>query len=130
DFDLEQEPPPGAQDLVQDLELEVLFQAMAGGDRFLLEVARRAVLKILTDVSAVLYRQDILRDCIGNAAIVRDLYSLAVETIERERKDYWGVHSRNPGFVLHRSVEVLSMFVGALRRLRQLPDAHAGRFAS
>lgn len=130
DFDLEQEPPPGAQDLVQDLELEVLFQAMAGGDRFLLEVARRAVLKILTDVCAVLYRQDILRDCISNAAIVRDLYSLAVETIERERKDYWGVHSSNPGFVLHRSVEVLSMFVEALRRLRQLPDAHAGRFAS
>jgi len=29
DFDLEQEPPPGAQDLVQDLELEVLFKAMA-----------------------------------------------------------------------------------------------------
>jgi hypothetical protein len=64
----------------------VLFQAMAGGDPFLLEVARRAVLANLTDLPAVTYRQDILRDYIGNAAIVRKLYSLAVETIEREKK--------------------------------------------
>jgi DNA mismatch repair ATPase MutS len=130
DFDLEQEPPPGAQDLLQDLELEVLCKAMAQGDPFLLDVARRAVLSMLTDVPAVLYRQDILRDSIGNAAIVRNLYTLAVETIERERKNYWGVHSRNPGYLLHRSVEVLSLFVGVLRRLRQEADAHAARFES
>jgi hypothetical protein len=86
DFDLAQEPPPGARDLIQDLELEVLFQAMAGDDPFLLEVARRAALSILIDVPAVLYRQEILRDCIRNTAMVRDLYSLAVETIERQKK--------------------------------------------
>jgi DNA mismatch repair ATPase MutS len=130
DFDLGQEPPPGARDLIQDLELEVLFEAMAEGDPFLLEVARRAVLSILTDVPTVSFRQDILRDCIANAAIVRDLYSLAVETIGREKKDYWSVHSRNPGYVLHRSVDVLSMFVDALRRLRRVAEAFADRFKS
>jgi len=130
DFDRAQEPPPGAQNLAQDLELEVLFKAMAQGDPFLLDVARRAVLSILTDVPAVLYRQDILRDCISNAAIVHNLYTLAVETIERERKNYWGVHSGNPGFLLHRSVDVLSMFVEVLRKLRQVADAHASRFES
>jgi DNA mismatch repair ATPase MutS len=130
DFDLAQEPPPGAQDLVHDLDLEVLFKTMAGDDPFVLEVARKAGLSILTDVPAVLYRQDILRDCIGNAAIVRSLYSLAVETIEREKKDYWSVHSRYPGYVLHRSVDVLSMFVEALRRLRRVAEANEDRFAS
>jgi DNA mismatch repair ATPase MutS len=130
DFDLEREPPPGAQDLLQDLELEVLFKAMANGDAFLLETARQAVLGSLTEVPAVLYRQDVLRDCIANAATVRGLYSLIVETIEHEKKNYWGVHSRNPGYLLHRSVEVLSMFVGVLRKLRQLAEAQADRFAS
>ena len=72
----------------------------------------------------------LFRDCIGNAAIVRDLYSLVVETIERERKNYWGVHSRNPGFLLHRSVEVLSLCVEVLRRLRNIANTHAHRFAS
>ncbi len=52
DFDLEREPSPGAADLVQDLELEVLFNAMAGGDRFLLDVARSVVLAGLGDRSA------------------------------------------------------------------------------
>ena len=130
DFDLEQEPPPGAQDLVQDLELEVLFKAMAEGDPFLLHVARKAVLSLLNDVAAVLHRQDILRDCLSNAAIVRNLYTLAAETIERERKNYWGVHSRNPGYVLNRSVEVLSMFLAVLRRLRQVAEVHVARFRS
>ncbi|MGH7031847.1 MAG: hypothetical protein ACREE9_13725 [Stellaceae bacterium] len=130
DFDPAQEPPPGAPDFVQDLELELLFKAMAGGDPFLLEVARTAVLSLLSEVPAVLYRRAILRDCINNAAIVRGLYDLAVATIELERKNYWGVHSHSPGFLLHRSVEVLAMFVEALRRLRREAEAHAARFAS
>ncbi len=130
DFDPKEESPPSAADLVQDLELEVLVKAMAAGDAFLLDVARKAVLSILTDVPAVLYRQDILRDCIDNAATVRRLYALTVETIERERKRYWGVSSRNPGFLLHSAVDVLQMFVEMLRKLRQEADAHAGRFRS
>jgi DNA mismatch repair ATPase MutS len=130
DFDLDQEPPPGAADLVQDLELETLFNAMAGGDRFLLEVARQVVLAGLEDVSEVLYRQDVLRDCLRNAAIVRGLYALTVETIERERKNYWGLFSKSPGFILHRSVDVLQMFVEVLRRLRREAEVHADKFES
>jgi MutS domain V len=130
DFDLSQEPPSLHQDLVQDLELETLFEAMAGGDPFLLEVARKAVLSSLTEVEAVLYRQDTLRDCINNAAVVRGLYRLAVETIEQERKNFWGLMSKQPGYLLHRSVEVLQMFVDMLRRLRQVAEKQADKFAS
>jgi DNA mismatch repair ATPase MutS len=130
DFEFEREPPPAAAELIQDLELESLFQAMAGGDRFLLEVARKVVLASLYEVSEILYRQDVLRDCLRNAATVRALYALAVETIEQERKNYWGLLSRNPGFVLHRSVEVLHMFVEMLRRLRRQAEAHAEDFES
>jgi DNA mismatch repair ATPase MutS len=131
DFDQGAPPPPRAQDLLQDLELEVLFRAMAAGDAFLLEVARKAVLSLLTEVPQILYRQDVLRDCIANPQIIRGLYSLAVETIERERKEYyWGLSSSNPGYVLSRSVAVLSLFVEQLRRLRRAAEMHAGRFSS
>jgi DNA mismatch repair ATPase MutS len=130
DFDLEREPPPGAADLVQDLGLEVLFNVMAGGDRFLLDVARSVVLAGLGDRSAILYRQDILRDCLQNAAIIRELYALTVEVIERERKNYWGLLSRHPGFILSRSVDVIQMFVEMLRRLRQEAETHEDAFAS
>jgi DNA mismatch repair ATPase MutS len=40
------------------------------------------------------------------------------------------VHSRNPGYVVHRSVDDLSMFVEALRRLRRTAEVYADRFAS
>jgi MutS domain V len=130
DFDLEAPLPPRAQDLAQDLELDVLCRAMAGGDAFLFNVARQTLFSLLTDVDAVLYRQHVLRDCLANPAIVRNLYNLAVETIERERKEYWGLVSGNPGFLLRRSVSVLSMFVDTLRRLRQGAETHAHRFRS
>ncbi|HTV46526.1 MAG TPA: DNA mismatch repair protein MutS [Stellaceae bacterium] len=130
DFDPKETPPPGAPDLVQNLGLEVLVQAMAAGDSVLLEVARTAVLSLLPDVAAVLYRQDILRDCLANAATVRRLYDLTVETIQRERKHYWGVSSRSPGFLLHSAVNVLQLFVEMMRRLRREADAHAAEFSS
>lgn len=130
DFDLTQEPPPRHEDLVQDLELETLFEAMASGDPFLLDVARKAVLSSLTEVGAILYRQDVLRDCIRHAPVVRGLYGLAAETIEQERKNFWGLMSKQPGYLLHRSVEVLQMFVDMLRRLRKEAEAQADKFAS
>jgi DNA mismatch repair ATPase MutS len=130
DFDLETPVPPRAEDVVQDLELEVLCRAMAAGDAFLLNVARKALFSLLTDVDAVLHRQNVLRDCLANPEVVRGLYDLAVETIERERKEYWGLVSGNPGFLLRRSVSVLTMFVEMLRRLRREAETHGLRFRS
>jgi hypothetical protein len=51
DFDAEHEPPPGHQDLIQDLGLETLFGAIAAGDEFLLGVARKAGLSSLSNVA-------------------------------------------------------------------------------
>jgi len=130
DFDLNQELPPCHRDLVQDLELETLFEAMAGREPFLLNVARKTVLSSLWEVRTVLYRQEVLRDCMRNASIVRDIYGLAVEAIEQERKNFWGLISQHPSYVLHRSVEVLQMFVDMLRRLRKEADTHSAKFAS
>jgi len=130
DFDPAEDPPPGASDLVQDLALETLFNAMAGGDPLVLHVARKAVLSSLGELTAILYRQDVLQDCLRNRAIVRGIYNLAGEAIERERKNYWSLASRNPSFLLHRSVEVLVMFVEMARRLRSEAEVHGQRFES
>jgi len=130
DFDVTREPGPHEKDLVRDLELETLFNAMAAGDTFLLAVAKRAVPASVQDVQTVLYRQEILRDCMANTAIVRNLYDLAVETIEKEKKNYWGIFGDHPGSLLHRSVEVLQMFAEMLQRLKMEVDTHAGKFKS
>lgn len=131
DFDAAQQPPPLADDLVQDLGLQSLFTAMAGEDAFLLQVAKTAVLCSLHDVEAIRYRQDILRDCLANSAVVRGMYDLAVEAVGEVRKHYyWGLFSHYPGSILHGSVEVLRMFVGTLRRLRRTAETQAEKFKS
>jgi len=131
DFELEQDPPPWSADLARDLELGALLNAMAGGDKFLFDVAQRALLRGLTDPAAIRYRQDILADCLTSPTVVREMYNLAVTVVEGERKVFFGLFFRDsPDVILHRSVQVLEFFTGHLRTLRKLADEHAGNFHS
>ena len=129
DFDLNGCLPPNAAELTQDLELDTLFGAMAAGDTFLLDVAKEAVLASLHEPEAILYRQHILADCLERSDIVREMYAIAVEGIEREKK-LWGWSRQSSEGVLHRSVEVLQLFVGLLKRLRHTADEHGAKFRS
>jgi len=131
DFDLRRKLPLNEQALTQDLELNTLFNAMALGDKFLFDVAKWAVLCGLNnDLNTILYRQDILKDCLKNPSIVRDIYDIAVGAIEGEKKSYWSFFSKYPGAILSRSIEVLQMSVGVLKRLRNVADEHADKFDS
>ena len=130
DFDLQQKLPPNAQALTQDLELLTLFNAMALGDKFVFEVAKQAVLSSVNDLDTIRYRQHTLQDCLKNPSIAREIYMIAVASIESERKNFWGLLSKYPAMVLHRSVEVLQMFVDMLKKLRHIADEHADTFES
>ena len=131
DFGLTEAPPPNAADLSQDLELDTLFRAMSGEDQFLLEVAKKAVVASLREPDAIRYRQQILADCLERPEIAREMYSIAVGAIERERKVWgWMSTARYPEGTLHRSVEVLQIFVALLKRLRRIADEHGREFRS
>lgn len=130
DFDPPQERSWDTRALTQDLELDTLLRGMAGDDKFLVDVARKALFAGLSnDLDTILYRQAVLQDCLKNASVVRQLYDLAVEAIENERKNYFGVLSRYPSAILHRSIDVLQMFMGMLRTLRDTGTV-ADRFES
>ncbi|MDX8532532.1 DNA mismatch repair protein MutS [Mesorhizobium sp. VK25A] len=103
---------------------------MADKDKVLEEVARRVVVAPLEGEEAILFRQEILRDCLNNAELTRELYALAVETIESEKKNHWGLLMGYPDTVLRRSVEVLTMFVSRLRKLRSIAEKQASCFKS
>ncbi len=124
--------PPGPDEvLAQDLELGTLWTAMAGGDEFLFETAKRAVLSSLRDPEAIVYRQRVLADCLERPAIIRQLYGLAIEALESERTVGFGFwRSDRPDTTLRRSVQVLSLQVEVLKRLRQIADQQADDFHS
>ena len=63
DFDISQKLPSNEQALIQDLELNTLFDSMAAGDKFLFEVAKKTVLTGLNNgIETIKYRQNILKD--------------------------------------------------------------------
>jgi hypothetical protein len=132
DFDLKRPLPPLHEVLIQDLELKTLFEAMAGEDKFLWEVAQQALLSGLScDVETIRYRQEIAKDCLKNPSVVRDLYRLSVETLEKERRNYFYFGLGNyPGGILSGSVSVLEMLSEALHALRRIADLYGDLFTS
>ena len=124
DSDFRVELPANADDLIADLELEVLFTAMAGGDPFLFEVAKCAVLSTLTDAGSISYRQTMLRDCIANPALIRELYTLAVDALDAQRKVFGSLFRDSPKAIVSWSVEVLGVLADFMARLRALADEH------
>jgi MutS domain V len=129
DFDSDAPLPYGADDLVRDLRLTMLFDAMGAGDDFVTDVARHAILSGPVAVDEINYRQDVLADCLAHPSVVRELYALAVDAINQERRGFLGYLER-PDTVLRHAVAVLETFVDMFRRLRAIADQHAGGWQS
>ena len=116
--------------ITRDLELETLWNAMAAGDEFVYETVKRATLSSLADADAIVYRQQVLADCLEHPQAVADLYALALEALEASRKvgGFW--HNDRPDTILYRAVQILTLHVDVLQRVRALADEHAAGFRS
>lgn len=130
DFDLEGALPPGHEALIQDLELTTLIATMAAGDQFVFEVVQRVLLLSLRDPDAIVYRQQILADCLREPAVVRDLYALAGEALKAERSIWRGLGTGYPRTILSTAVQKMELFVGSLRGLLEAAETHGEKFTS
>ncbi|MFP6560978.1 DNA mismatch repair protein MutS [Paraburkholderia sp. B3] len=130
DFDWRREDLWNEKTLAQDLQLDTLYRAMAAGDDFLYDIARKVVPVSLLDVDAILYRQAVLQDCIDHEEDVRQLYAIAVDAVEVERKSfYWGL-TASATSVLHSARDLVQAFVPLLGKLRSIADRQAEAFQS
>ena len=130
DYQAEQKPPSHGQSLIEDLELNTVFNAMAQGDEFLLDVAKRAILSGSEEPDIICYRQAILKDCLKHPAIVRQIYRIPIQSIENKRRQWMGIFTRYPSAILSRGLELLVMFVGLLKTLKKIADESADDFES
>lgn len=133
DRDFAREPPfaANAEDLAQDLEIDTLLDAMAEGDDFLREVAHRAMLSSLAkDVETIRYRQDVLRDCLEHPDVIRQLYDLSLESLERRRELYLWISSSHPSSTLSSAVRLLQAFNEILMKLVHVARTQASSFNS
>ncbi|MER7967540.1 hypothetical protein ABTX35_00730 [Streptomyces sp. NPDC096080] len=131
DRDVDWDAPLGreADDLIRDLGLDTLFDAMADGDAFLRSVAQRVVLTSLTGVDAIVYRQRILHDFLQHPDLLTEMYQLVVETIAAERH-FWPTFLPSPDSVMRRAVQAMDLYLGQLRKLRQISDRRAAETVS
>jgi len=130
DFDAAQKLPFNAEALAQDLELNTMFEAMARDDEYLLDVVKHAIFSSLESPDLIRYRQEILRDCLKNPAVIREIYNIPLEAIERKHKGWLGIYTRYPSSILNTSVQLLEMFMILLKKMRQLTDEHIEEFES
>jgi hypothetical protein len=132
DFDPQAPLPAHGPALAQDLGVDALADAMGGEDAFLHDIARKVILgSTAGDVETIRYRQGILGDCLRHTAVAQRMYDVAVGAIEAKRTHwYFGATSRYPPSILSSAVELMKLYVGSLRELRAISDAHAAEFAS
>ncbi|HKN29497.1 MAG TPA: DNA mismatch repair protein MutS [Roseiarcus sp.] len=130
DFDLQLAPPANEELLIKDLELDTLFLAMANRDQLVYDVSKKAVLTAaVNDVAVIGYRQAALKDCLSNPDVVRQLYALAEESAQRQKK-IWSTYREYPSGLLDTSVQRMVVFIDVLKRVRTLADRHVVEFRS
>ncbi len=126
----EPDPLPNGEDLIRDLELDTMFAAMADSNEFLFDVAKRVVLSSLQSPTTIRYRQQVLADCLAHPEVVRELYGISVEAVDRRRMGVFSLFRDNPDSNLSWAIGLLEVLVPLLRRLRGVADRNSGQFRS
>jgi hypothetical protein len=104
---------------------------MAAGDPLIHDVSKVAVLSSVQGaVDEIVYRQHVMTDALHCPTVLRDIYKLAAEAIDWEKKAYFGLFRDSPETLLNRLIEVMTMFVEVLRRLRQIAEQAEPDFRS
>lgn len=133
DRDFDATPPSKRAPIqfAQDVELDVLLNAAAAGDRYLYEIMAAACAGAWdNDIATIRYRQEMLKDCLSNPDIVRQFYAIAIEPFGRERSWDFSLYGRDASSMVGSSVRTLQSSLGVLRRLRNACSTSAELFSS
>ncbi len=130
DFNPQEPLPVNASDLVHDLEINTLLNAMSLSDGFLFDIVKEAILTSIDDMDSILYRQEIMKDCLNNPAVIREIYQIPIKSKDREHRRWLGIFTHSPSGVLSSSVSLMEMFIVLLKDLKKIADDHSNEFKS
>lgn len=131
ELDLAAKIPANAPDLIQDLELETIFKAMAGDDEFIYSIVKPSILQCFgNDVDTVMFRQSVLADVLCNESTIENFYALACEALDAKKRRWLGLFSKSPSSVLAGSSQIIQVYLDILERLRTICREAAHHFSS
>ncbi|MFO7942336.1 MAG: DNA mismatch repair protein MutS [Bacillota bacterium] len=117
------DPPEHLLGVERDLELDLVLDAMADGDFTVREVSRSLLLGFETKREPAIYRQRVLRDCLRNPELIRDLYSLAERGARLSRRHPLGLlRMSTASSILSGSATLMSRLLEVMERMRETAD--------
>lgn len=116
---------PNANELITDLNLDVIFKAMAMNDSFLYTTVKTVALNSLTDVESIIYRQNVLKDCLNNNSTINEIYDIASSTLDEAgfyRQSTQPSFSKmvSVSYKVRSSAGLMELLVASLKKLRSL----------
>ena len=119
DFQISQTDPSHAKELTEDLSLDVLFDAMAGEDKFIHSIVRAVVLNGCRTPDDMIYRQDILKDCMAYHDEICRLYDTACRAEENREGHLLLSYMSTPDYTVMASVRSMETMLPFLRLLQE-----------
>lgn len=122
-------------EVIQDLNLDIIFKSMSNNDKYIYRVARSVMLDSLTDKNTVLYRQDIIADANKNYEIFNEIYQIATHTIA-ETENYIDFTNKTISTKVPdarnilNSINLLAILVNGLEQLKDYLNTVQGKFTS
>lgn len=131
DFNPQANIPKNRDDLIQDLDLEVLFSAMTEGDEFLDKIIRPVILSGCSNTcQTILWRQDILKDCLENEKVIRTLYDIALMPVQIKKSMFLISSHRHPSLMLSEGRRLLESLHDVLKSLYNFSAQEIVKFRS
>ncbi len=130
DFDPNARKPCCHEDLISDLGLNILLEVMSGKDEFIYRVCEAGLLQSLTEPHRIIYRQDVLKDCLKNRSRIEELYSLSNRALEKKKSVFFWTMNRSPSSVLSSSVRLMEMLMESLVELKRFSVNSRRHFSS
>lgn len=127
----DQKLPFGAAENESDLELAPVLAEMSQGDGVIHASVRAALLSPLVQADQILYRQQVLSDCLGNSDAVRGLYELTRSALDKQESPslcFSELQSVSSQF--DRCLSRLTYLISALHSLRDFAQSMEGNFGS
>ncbi len=131
DFNWDEKEDVHQKTLIQDMQLEVIFNKMAAGNKDIYDVVKKVMLKPLFDKEEIVYRQKIFKDCIRNRWIFEEIEKMR-KSLEEKQKESGraGLLWDHPESKVSIGIEVLTTYMDELKMLQKIANTKAGSFKS
>ncbi len=114
-----------------DFKFTVLLDAMADGDRLIYDCSEKVMMCRLTSKEQILYRQNVLKDCIRNQELILKLYEILTGVMKDtiQNKKYIKLNDY-PSVVLSDSKEKLRYYMDKYMLIGKTMEENESRFYS